>query len=432
MATTRVTAWSNRAPSWLDSLIFLALMTGPPKFRARDLTASLTGEIDAIVVLHIVVWLSGALWVFARLAPSLLIRGIVPAINRLQVIGALFIVALSLSLWRSPGFLLTAFTLGQFTVMLSFAWLFAQRFGRSTYLRHLFAGVCVLTLMLIVAAVVTPDVVIAGGEQRFRGERIAITGAVALMGLVFCLSDVPQLRPFPFWGALVLFGVLLATSRMRTAYVAMVVYLGIGYAFGKGLRVRTLVPLLLVVICGLFALDAFGTTSQYLVRETTTIETMSDRIPLWNYLTTAVMRDEPLIGLGYVAASRILAPEYNEFLGNAHSVFFEVLVGGGLLAAGLYVILCVLLVWYAARLLAAASGQPEAVATVGLLSVTLVLGITNSEALLAGPLGFSFWSMTALLPLMCREAAKVTHAHRVQVRRQARAQPVGGHRPWIT
>ena len=299
----------GRAPTWLDSLLFLALMSGPPKFRDRNMTASLTGEIDAVVLVHIAIWACGALWVMARLSPSLLRWGMVPAVNRVQVMGALLIAGLSLSLWHSPGVLLTAFTLGQFTVMLSFAWLFADRFGPSTYLRHLFVGVCVLTLSLVIAAFLTPDVVITVTEHRFRGERIANTGAVAGMGLIFCLSNVPRLRSVTFWGAVGLFGVLLATSRMRTAYVGVLAYLLIGYVFGRGLRVRRLVPLLLVLSVGLLILDASAPTTDYIVRDSKSIESMSDRIPLWEHLTTAVMHDEPLIGFGYFAASRVLGPQ---------------------------------------------------------------------------------------------------------------------------
>jgi hypothetical protein len=395
-------------------------MSGPPKFRDRDMTASLSGAVDSVVLLHICVWLCGGLWVLARLYPSLLRRGTVPAVNRVQVIGALLIAALSLSLWQSPGFLLTAFTLGQFAVMLCFAWVFTDRFGPSTYLRYLFAGVCVLALMLIAAAFLTPELVIWGSSAgpRFRGERIASTGAVAVMGLVLCLANIPPLRSATYWGSVVVFGVLLATSRMRTAYVAMLAYLVVGWVFGRRLRVRTLAPLLVVFSVGLFLLDAWVPTTTYIVRETYSIETMSDRIPLWRHLTNVVMRDEPLIGLGYFAASRVVAPQYNARLGTAHSAFFEYLVGGGLVGATLYLVLCASLLWYAGRLLSAASGQPGAVAAVGLLVVVLVMGITSTEATHAGPVGFTFWSMTALLPTMCRNAEShaVFHTQRLSVR----------------
>jgi O-antigen ligase len=115
------------------------------------------------------------------------------------------------------------------------------------------------------------------------------------------------------------------------------------------------------------------------------------------------MREEPLIGFGYYAASRVLAPQHNPNLGNAHSVFFEFLVGGGLIGAALYLVLCTAMIVYAARLALSAAGDPEAIATVGLFAFTLILGITSTEAVLAGPVGFVFWSMTALLPAMCRQ-----------------------------
>ena len=76
-------------------------------------------------------------------------RGIVPAVNPAQAVGALFIGALTLSLWESPGFFLTAFTLGQFAVMLSFVWVFTHRFGTSACLRHLFIGVSLLALATV-------------------------------------------------------------------------------------------------------------------------------------------------------------------------------------------------------------------------------------------------------------------------------------------
>src|SRR4030095_15262059 len=116
-------------PNWFDSVLFVLLMSGPPKFRGRDPLASLSGAIDQVVLIHIAVWICGGLWVLARLYPSVVRRGLVPAVNPAQALGALFIAALTLSMPDSPGLLLTAFTLGQFAVMLSFIWVFTHRFG---------------------------------------------------------------------------------------------------------------------------------------------------------------------------------------------------------------------------------------------------------------------------------------------------------------
>ena len=87
----------------VDSFLFLALMSGPPKLRDRDLMASLEGSIDAVVLLHIAVWVCGGLWVLGRLFPATVRRGVLPAGNVALVIAALFIGSLTLSLLESPG-----------------------------------------------------------------------------------------------------------------------------------------------------------------------------------------------------------------------------------------------------------------------------------------------------------------------------------------
>jgi hypothetical protein len=414
----RTTRLHTASPTWVESLLFVALMSGPPKFTgARDVGASLAGEIDLMVLIHLCVWAGGALWVLARLGSSVLKRGRVPAFNAVQIAAWLLIAALSLSLPESPGVLLTAFTLGQYAVMLLFAWFFVHRFGPSAYLKHLFVGVSVLAAMIAAAAFIAPDLVTI--DTRLRGDQIADTGAVAALGLVFCLSNVPALSSRTSWGMVSLFGVLLARSQTRAAYVAVVVNLALSYVFGKGLRVRKIVPLLALLSLGLLLFDAFSSVTGYMIRDTETIETMSDRIPLWQFLTSVVMRDAPWTGLGYYAASRIWAPEYNPSLGNAHSVFFEILLGGGVVATTVFLILCALLLWYAVRLLSIAGRQPEVIAAVGLLIVTLLLGIVTSLAVHVGPSGFAFWSSPALLPALWRQYARapVRDKRRVGVRR---------------
>ena len=421
-------------PTWRESLLFLLLMSGPPKFRGRDPFASLEGAIDAVVVVQIAVWVMGGLWVLARLYPAALRRGILPPLNPPQTIGILFIAALTLSLWDSPGMLLTAFTLGQFAIMLGFAWVFTHRFGTSACLRHLFIGVSVVAVGIIAAAYIAPELVtdetFVPGETRLRGDFIADTGSVAVIGLVCCLSNMPALRGPVFWTAVSVFGTLLATSRTRSAYVAFVVFLAIGFIHGKQLRVRQLILPLATVAFVVVLLDAVTSTTDYLVRERDSVQTMSDRIPLWQYSTDVVMREAPITGLGYHAASRIIATEYNPGLGNAHSAFFEVLVGGGLLGAGLYVVLCGSLAVFAVRLLRVASGEPSVVAAVGLLSSALLMGITSPTALHPGPLGFAFWSLTALLPALLRQSgrARITGRQRAHAPMEPAAASAGSGR----
>ena len=137
---------------------------------------------------------------------------------------------------------------------------------------------------------------------------------------------------------------------------------------------------------------------------------MSDRIPLWEHLTTVVMRESPITGLGYYAASRVVAPEYNPSLGTAHSAFFEVLVGGGILGAALFLLLCASLVWFAASLLRVARGQPSAVAAAGLLAVTLVMGVTSETRVARGATGLLLLGDDGALPELSRAAARARMA----------------------
>jgi hypothetical protein len=403
-------------PTWWDSFLFLALMSGPPKFRDRDLMASLQGSVDAVVLLHIGVWLCGGLWVLGRLFPATTRRGVLPAGNVALVIAALFIGSLTLSLFDSPGVLLTAFTVGQFAVMLSFTWLFTHRYGAWASLRLVFIGVAILALTTVALVFIAPDLVMYGdtdivlGVTRIRGDLIADTGSLAVIGLVLCLSNAPSIRPPVFWSAFSIFCALLAGSRTRNAYVAFVGFLFLGFLYGKNSRVRKLfLPIMLLSVAIVLA-DALGPAMEYVVRERDSVENLSDRIPLWQYLTTEVMTESPLTGMGYYAASRVLGPQYNRGLGNAHSTPVEVLVGGGLIALVLYVLLCASLIWFAARLLLIARGHPAAVAASGLLLVNLVMGFTTPAALQPGPLGFVFWMLPAILPRLFHEASASARA----------------------
>ena len=184
-------AVSGRAactPNWFESFLFFALMSGPPKFRARDPLASLEGSIDLVVAIQVAAWVCGALWVLARLYPTVIRRGLVPSVNFAQGIGALFIASFMISLWDSPGFLLSAFRLGQLAVMLAFAWVFTHRFGTEAYFRHLFVGVGILAIGIIAAAYLAPglvtDAIFLPGETRLRGDYIADAGSVAVIGFI--------------------------------------------------------------------------------------------------------------------------------------------------------------------------------------------------------------------------------------------------------
>jgi len=53
-------------PGLTATILCLLLFTGPPKFRIRSPQASLHGRIDFALLLNILVWLLGGLWVAWR------------------------------------------------------------------------------------------------------------------------------------------------------------------------------------------------------------------------------------------------------------------------------------------------------------------------------------------------------------------------------
>lgn len=388
-------------PSVAGSLLFVALASGPPKLRVRDPEASLRGEVDWAVMVQLAVWLAGFAWVCYQLAPHLL-GGRIPKPSATQVLGAMLIASLSLSLTISPSFALTGFSLFQFATMLGFAWLWVRRYGTESYLLHLSAGLGLLILALPVAWLVSPELVMKGAT-RLRGDEVAPAGAVAALGLILVLSGVPRMGRSLFLVVVALLLALLAASQTRTAYIAFALFLLMGGIVRSRLPIRKALPLAVVLMMAGAMLDWLPDIQQFVIRDYDTIGTMSGRIPLWTFLATTVLEESPLVGLGYYAASRVWAPQQNEALGNAHSAFVEVLVGGGLIASVIFLVLLSLLAVYAVRIAWLARGNRFAIAGGGLFLASLFFSLTGSEGIHAGPVGFVFWSLTALLPVLWLE-----------------------------
>jgi O-antigen ligase len=136
---------------------------------------------------------------------------------------------------------------------------------------------------------------------------------------------------------------------------------------------------------------------------------------LWRYLSNITLTQSPWLGLGYYSASRVYGPQYNPGLGNAHSMFFEVLLGGGVLSFALFTALCVTLSAYAVYLLFK-NGDRFSFAIVTLFFATLVFGSMGDE-IDSGPVAMCFWCSVAVLPWLY-ERSSIRATHRVESRRQ--------------
>jgi hypothetical protein len=383
-------------PRFVDLLVFLLLMSGPPQFRVRDPAASLRGETDAAILFKLAVWGCGALWLFVRLYPLLVERGIVPRFYPPQTLSALLVLVLSAGIVIAPGPALTAFSVFQIAVVVGFALVFVQLYGPATYVRYLFLGLVLLAVAIVLAWVLNPELVVR--RDRVRGDLIAPTGGVAVMSLAIALSGAVTVGKKTVYAVVGLCFLLLIAAQTRTAFAAFLPCLALGWVFRYRLPMKKLLPAMLVAVLAAGLFDKLTVGQQYVIREERSLATMSDRIPLWGHLLRTMVRESPVIGLGYFSASRLYGPQYNPRLGDAHSAFIEVLVGGGLIGGLLFFALYGALLRYALRLLVHGRDQPLAFTVLSLFVIVFLLSITATDGIQGGPIGFTFWSLTALLP----------------------------------
>lgn len=413
-------------PRLFDSTMFILLLSGPPRFRDRDPLASLRGEMDLVVLLHVAVWSIGFAWVLYRLYPLVVRRNTLPRLGVAQLSALGLLAVLCLSLPTAPGFLLTSFSIFQFAVMLGFSYVFARTFGVRAYLHHLFAGFVILTGVLIATWLIAPEMVVRGIGGRVRGDSVAPAGAVAVFTLMLALSGITRLKGrylVPIIGAGI---VLLAAAQTRTAFLAFAVFLAVGWLAGSRLPIRKAIPYVASLLLVAAVMDFLPITRQFVIRDESTITNMSDRVPLWEYMIGVMLRESPLVGMGYYSASRVIGPEYNPRLGNAHSAFVEVVVGGGLAGGALFLLLYTALLAGVIRLMLIAPAHPVIFSLASLLMVVLIFSITGSEGIHAGPVGFTFWSLTALVPLAREQLLQPAEGFAALARSARR--PVGLHR----
>jgi O-antigen ligase len=139
-------------------------------------------------------------------------------------------------------------------------------------------------------------------------------------------------------------------------------------------------------------------------RPAESIWSLSDRVGLWAYLVDAMWTKSPWFWLGYFSASRLYGPEFNEGLGTAHSVFIEVLCGGGIVSFAILLLVWCFLLFYVLQLLRGPV-TPTSFAVIGLLLVASAFLFIGSE-LEADPAGFVFWILVASAPLLIQQHSK--------------------------
>ncbi len=399
--------FTRRSSSFIATLLFFLIFSGPPRLRIRDAEASLRGEVDWVVILHVVVWAFAGLWVLYQIWKHLQAKSLIPHFSLPQKLGLAmtFCLAVSAVISRAP--VLSAFKIYQMVVCLLFMQLFVERFGPKNCLKKIFWGTALLCGVIAVCAFLAPDLAWIASDFNPDPSRLtgllAPTGAVSAFAIILLLTGVRRIwRVLPL-ALLSLFLALLVLSLTRTAYVVILVFLVLVLIKRPDAKsLKELVYLASVVALALYAYHWLPNLSEY--RNPEAVSSLDDRIGLWRYLSNITLTQSPWWGLGYYSSSRVYGPQYNPGLGTAHSMFFEILLGGGGLSFALFIALCALLSMYAAYLLFKNRDRFSfAVATLFLASV--ILGSMGDE-IDSGPVAICFWYSAAVLPWMYQRSSR--------------------------
>jgi O-Antigen ligase len=382
-------------PTLIYRILFFLLLSGPPKFRLRDATDSLSYTLDWVILLQVIVWGIAGCWLFLdtsyQTKPKTADRS---RLSSLQTLSIILIGLLGVSVFFSDSPAFSAFKVYQLGVMFAFIMRFTHRFGIAETLNNLFLGCGLLTIADIASAFLMPDLVFVRSDfelTRFRGDLIAQTGTVSVIGLILLLtikSDLPR-KQFIFWAAI--FGGVLVFSLTRTSYLILLIFLILAV-----LR-RPPIPLLrktatMALLTLPFVADSL-ITALNAQRKVDDLLTISGRVELWTHLIETTLEKGPWFGLGYVAASRIYGPEVNLELGTAHSAFIEIYAGGGLVSLVAFLLIWAVLGWAVLRLYLSRPGK-TGFAVVGLFCAALFLNGVGGE-LQAEPAGFCLWCVVA-------------------------------------
>jgi O-Antigen ligase len=391
--------WESGQSSYLAGSLFILLFSGPPRFRERDPAASLRGDIDIVVILHLVVWAAAGLWVLYQLRFYFKENSLPVGFGLPQKLGVSMVAALGLSTFVSASPSLTAFKVYQMLISLLFATVFVERYGVEACLRKIFQASALLCVGVAVAFVVAPDLVLTTtetGALRLRGDYIASTDGISLVCLVLLLAGVQKLSRLTYAFLLTLSCLLLIASLTRTAYLAaFVIFLLALFRRPLSKPFQRFAYIFVLATVPLLLLGVISNLSEY--RDPSGVTTLSDRVGLWTYLSKVTTQKSPMLGLGYYSASRVYGPQYNADLGTAHSMFFETFAGGGFLAITILLILCFVMTAYAVRISRHESQLSFTLTILFLLSITFGFIGANLDS---GGAAMIFWSLAAIFPLL--------------------------------
>lgn len=421
---------------WWSSMTLpiVLLYFGPPVFRfeTRPASASLEGAVDIWNLFRVGWWAAvGLLAVYSLIRRRRVAIQVIRDHPVTVVSASLLILCMLLSTAFAPSALFTAANAAMMAILTVAALDLAVRIRAGsatagTLLQGLLGTAFVLATIIVAMLPVFPEAVsngMSGDEIRVEGGWIADTTLLGLTVLVcgaFLVSGVRRgVRGLAYLAVPASFGLLLL-SRSRTVYLAAgiamlawgIVWLG-KVEWRRAVRAIGIVSLAIAMAlgssAGLLALGeskAFDEIGTYLVRDASTLSTMSGRTTIYSVLLNQV--PEHLLGSGYSAGPRAqLLASARELLagnviasriGNAHNAYLELLAGAGLMALATFMVLVA-----SSALTLVRSKEPGALPLLALLVGGAVIGMTGSDIVLpfgqASPLVWATFGFAASVRL---------------------------------
>ncbi|MBA2556133.1 MAG: O-antigen ligase family protein [Chloroflexi bacterium] len=349
---------ASREPRLLATVLAAMLISTELKFRLRDATAAVSGEIDAQILVELAVWGTVAAWLCWRLrlglragprtAPPLTV-----GLRILVVVGGLLLIA---GLYATT--LLALVRSAQWLVLICWALLCerACRFSSDAPLdfwvwtRRLLCGAAVVAT--IGTALLGWGAFGAAEVPRYRWFAMHPIATGSLLGLsIIMLAGSYLTVPDPrlrgrHWSLvrlslLALFSALLVGTKSRGAVAGTLVAVLLLLVFTPSKRKRAagLLIGLLVVAVGL-AGPGVGIVEGFALRGQTAdaLTTLNGRTEIFTYALQFV-KERPLLGHGYLAGRYLFLDLIYWSPGESHNVFVEIAVSMGLLGLAAFALL---------------------------------------------------------------------------------------------
>jgi hypothetical protein len=321
-------------PGAVATTLFFLLLSGPPTFRVRDPEASLEGQIDLAVLVQVLVYIAAGIWILVQLRKRETRHELFLSIALTHKLSIVVILCLLISTVESAAPALTLFKVYQLSTLFLFAWIFVRHYGIEATYDRLLIGNLVLCAALAVAVFAASDLVVEMSETgawRLRGTGVADAASVTVFAIILLMTTRRNISK-PFVALLVAFcGVLLFFSLARSAYVITAIF--VGFFLTRNSKGSLLRWFLLIGVTGLalaFATGLIPLLNEF--RDPSSVWTLSDRLALWGFFIAKTLLGSPWIGLGYFSGTRVLGLDFDPELGAGHSIFFDIFVGGGLIA----------------------------------------------------------------------------------------------------